>query len=172
MRKIICLGIVALLLTFQLQQGNAQTRTMTVKEKSGTESNYPLSQVSKITFSSGDMVVQSVETSSPYTISGLKNLTFSDLISGLQTKKKSASTFVLFPNPAENVLYISLPDAAVFPDDVLVQIASFDGRLVSASTYNANQGLLQINVAGLPSGLYHVILSVGNDVLSERFVKQ
>jgi len=58
-----------------------QAQTMYVKENVGTQTVYSLSNIGKISFSSGNLTISLLDTSSVvYTISSLRHLSFSDSI--------------------------------------------------------------------------------------------
>ncbi len=77
------------------------------------------------------------------------------------------ASFGIFPNPVQDVLYLSeIPIA----DDILYRITDLTGRFVQSG--KVNHSSLEISVSGLQSGSYLISLQSGTAVLGiKSFVK-
>lgn len=94
-----------------------------------------------------------------------------DLTEGSGTNVPGVNTTAmkLYPNPAANTLQLQLPDAIVQGS---FQIRDIRGSLVSGGALRIQQGLAQIDVAGLSSGAYFVQVRSAAGELVAPFVKQ
>jgi hypothetical protein len=72
----------------------------------------------------------------------------------------------VFPNPASDVLRVTLPNNAFA---VSVQVADMQGRTVKGAQFDGKGAL---NVARLASGMYMLSVSDGQKTFRQRFVKQ
>ena len=86
-----------------------QAQTMYVKESSGTQT-YTLSNLRKMTFSSGNVTVQKTDNSTGvYALSGLRYLSFEDNTTGVeQPIQKGTTNLHSYHNPVTDVLNIDL----------------------------------------------------------------
>ena len=74
-------------------------------------------------------------------------------------------TLSVYPNPAETVLHISIPENLV--NAKLLSISSLDGKLVYQQQ-NPGTGIVEVSVSQLTSGLY--IISCDDYITT--FIKQ
>ena len=92
-------------------------------------------------------------------------------ISGLSqaTNSKQEAKMLVFPNPASNILYVSIPDKvnAVYT----CQIFDLQGKLCQEAKIGINPSV-EINVSGLPAGMYQLILRNESNNFSAKFIKQ
>lgn len=79
---------------------------------------------------------------------------------GIHENTNSAATITAFPNPAEDVLYLNIPNETD-PESQIV-IYDLSGRAIMTIAVNAVAGSRQINIAGLAEGAY-VLSHVGKD---------
>ncbi|WP_324674592.1 M4 family metallopeptidase [Hymenobacter sp. GOD-10R] len=93
-------------------------------------------------------------------------------VAGLTTTKGESLSqapgrqFEVYPNPATDVLRLSLPDNATVKT---VHVFDARGAAVKGVSYDGNG---QLNVANLASGLYTLSVSDGQKEFHQRFVKQ
>ncbi|UOQ53589.1 M43 family zinc metalloprotease [Hymenobacter cellulosivorans] len=80
----------------------------------------------------------------------------------------TAAEVAMYPNPASNVLNLSLP-ATKAGKGWTVTVYDLRGHEMKQATYNG-QG--QVQVAQLPKGLYQMTVSDGQQTLRQRFEKQ
>jgi hypothetical protein len=83
---------------------------------------------------------------------------------GTAPRPSLASTATIFPNPATEVLNVTLTDKATS-----VRVFDLRGREMTQAHYNGNG---QVDVAALPKGLYYLLLSNGAQVSHQRFEKE
>ncbi|TGE21686.1 T9SS type A sorting domain-containing protein [Hymenobacter aquaticus] len=80
----------------------------------------------------------------------------------------SAAEVAMYPNPASNVLNLTLPQTTA-SKAWSVQVYDLQGHQMKQATYNG-QG--QVSVAQLPKGLYQMTLTNGEQTIRQRFEKQ
>ncbi|WP_167856390.1 M43 family zinc metalloprotease [Hymenobacter metallicola] len=78
----------------------------------------------------------------------------------------TTSDVALYPNPADNVLNLTLPQSQ---NSWVVKVYDLRGHEMSQARYNG-QG--QVSVGQLPKGLYQMTLSNGEQTIRQRFEKQ
>ncbi|WP_159437481.1 M43 family zinc metalloprotease [Hymenobacter daecheongensis] len=79
----------------------------------------------------------------------------------------TTTSVAMYPNPAHDVLNLTLPQAAAKGWSVTVY--DLRGHEMEQATYNG-QG--QVNVAQLPKGLYQMTFSDGEQIMRQRFEKE
>ncbi len=93
---------------------------------------------------------------------------FSDVKNNIQT----SNIFSIFPNPADNELYIEFSNN--FANYCEIEIIDMQGNTVSSIKksnliYGMNKE--QISLEGLPVGIYYCVLKIGGNRYSKMFVK-
>jgi hypothetical protein len=79
----------------------------------------------------------------------------------------------IYPNPAKELLNIALD--LPLKSTVAIQVFSTDGKLVqqeSSSMQVAGKQVRTVNIEHLPAGPYFLVLKIGADSYSERWLKQ
>ncbi|MFK7922188.1 MAG: T9SS type A sorting domain-containing protein, partial [Bacteroidia bacterium] len=134
---------------------------------------------SQIICFSGDSVISGLKADSNYYLryASSQNLAQEDsfFIQAMETvgiEDDLSNQLILYPNPASNQLYFSLPA----PQGNTIQLMLFDsaGRLISRrglSTQMANQRY-SIPIEALPVGLYYLRLATDQGSYTGKFVKQ
>jgi hypothetical protein len=74
----------------------------------------------------------------------------------------------LYPNPAKTEINIIMPEVQ---STYSIQIVDMQGRIVNIGSDKSNDGILNINVAHLSPGLYHLNLKGDNQIYYSRFLK-
>ena len=168
-KRLLC---VVFLLSIGFSSLKAQN-ALYVKEKSGTQTSFILNSLRKLTFPAGNLtVIKTDGTTSTYTFSTIRSLTFSDLINNVSPiAKKERSNLTLYPNPAINQLQMSYE--ALQEGSVQAEIIDFQGRILYRQTISCQEGTNQaiIPVAQLQRGLYLFRLQNGNNVETIKFIK-
>jgi hypothetical protein len=80
--------------------------------------------------------------------------------------QKSAISFGIFPNPAENYLEIHSDKSLL---NASYKIMDMAGRTISTGTFKENQN--RLDVSGLASGIHVISIHTGNTRVTRRFVK-
>ena len=82
-------------------------QNMTLNENSGSSSSYSIADINKITFQSGDVVVETQSSTDNFSTGGVRNLVFGQLITETQDIKQAVQELSAYPNPCGDVLNIS-----------------------------------------------------------------
>lgn len=137
-----------------------QAQTMYVKQSSGAQTSYTLSDVRKVTFSSAHVTIQKSDNSiGVHALSGLKYLGFDDFTTGIEAQIHSANAcLVAYPNPVNDVMNIDFLGTNPAGS---ISILTLDGKVI-LKQINACQGILQLNLSQLPRGIY--LLSYANSI--------
>jgi hypothetical protein len=149
-----------------------QAQTMYVKEKGGTATPYALSNISKLTFSGGNLVVHpSGENSLAYALTNLRYLNFDETVTSLVTNKQSESVSLLvYPNPVVDVLNIQFESSAT--SQVKVEILSLDGKVMHSQLFKAQTGISQKQIYVTAKGFYVCRINNGSTITSTKFLKK
>jgi PKD repeat protein len=79
----------------------------------------------------------------------------------------------VYPNPANAFLNIQLDAPTLWDEDMLIQISGVDGaaRQVPSPSIASGEQLVQIDVSGLPAGIYLMSIDIAGRTFTRRFVK-
>jgi hypothetical protein len=144
---------------------------MYVKESSGTQTAYTLSNIQKMSFSSGNLTVTKTDNSSGvYALSDLRYLNFSDITTDLQENLSVQSQQLnVYPNPVGDILNIDLtrmPEA-----EGILSILNFEGKTV-LSRQVSKEGVLSLDISHLPTGIYLCRYSNAAEIKTVKIIKQ
>jgi hypothetical protein len=145
-------------------------QTMHVKESSGTQTAYTLSNVRKMTFSGGNATVQKTDNSTGvYALSELKYLSFEDFTTGLEEQTElDNNNLIIYPNPVTDVLTIELTGVAT---GGIISILTLEGKLLQAQkTDGANT--VTLNLSQLPQGIYLCRYASTTEIKTVKIIKQ
>ena len=147
-----------------------QAQKMFVKEKTGLETEYSISDIKKLEFSSINLIITKSDGSSDqFLINGLSNLNFGSTI-GFDSKSVEGTSVKLYPNPVAEKLNIQLISAE--GHEATIEILSIAGKLVYSETMNDLRSVYQIDASTLPGGLYLCRINNGITIETVKFVKQ
>ena len=123
-------------------------QNMTLNENSGNSSSYSVSDIKKITFQSGNVVFQTQSSTDIFTISGVRNLVFGQLITETEGITQAVQELSAYPNPCGDVLNIiqNTTDARYF-------IYDMNGSLIQSDKVSS-----AINISNLNTGIYFFTL--------------
>lgn len=148
-----------------------KAQTMNVKQTSGTQTAYLLSNIRKLDFASSNITVhKTVGISDIYALSGIRYLNFQNLTTTVAKIEKHEGTIKLYPNPVADVLNIQQPNDG--NQVCIIEILTIDGRLVYNEKQNPHENATQINVSALPQGLYLCKINNGITTATTKFIKQ
>ena len=153
------------LFLFGLAVSGLKAQTMYVRPITGTQTAYPVANIKKLTFSSGNLLVtNTIGVNGTFALSGLRYLNFTDLTLGTTTQELIKNSFYVYPNPVTTVLNISNED----PTQTIthLEIISLEGRVV------IEQNTPQVAVASLPQGMYFCRITAKNQTQTIKFLKQ
>jgi hypothetical protein len=147
-------------------------QTIYVKEKKGTQISYLIGDINKISFSSGNMIIDNkTGNTSTYSLTNIRFLNFTNLFSGISDPKQTeSSTFSVFPNPVKEFLNIRCKSA--INRKVQITISDIQGKTVY-NTFILPQEISNnsIDVSHLPKGIYLCRLYNGINVSVIKFIK-
>lgn len=94
------------------------------------------------------------------TLSPVNNLSKASLFTGVS----------IYPNPADEQLFVSLAEPAVFP----LEITTYDlqGRVAGRETFPAGTGRIEITIAGLAPGFYTAEIRSGERLVRKKFIRK
>jgi len=148
-----------------------QSQTMYVRQTSGAQTAYTLSNIKKMSFSSGNLSVsKTTEIPDTYALSGIRYLNFQDLTTNISMVEKQEVAVQVYPNPVVDVLNIRISKAV--SQAYFIQILSVDGREVYKEKINPRNKVYQINISTLPQGLYLFRINNGTTIETTKFIKQ
>tara|TARA_Y100000589_G_C27196291_1_gene646970 strand:- start:6638 stop:7105 length:468 start_codon:yes stop_codon:yes gene_type:complete len=119
-----------------------------LNENSGISSSYSIADIKKITFMSGDMVIETESSTDDFSISSVRNLVFDQIITETEELEQLVQELYAYPNPCGDVINIiqNITDARYF-------IYDLNGSLIQSDKASA-----KINVSNLKTGIYFFTL--------------
>ncbi len=135
---------------------------MVLNVKSGISSSYSISDINKITFQSGDVIIDTQSSTDNFSINGVRNLVFPQITTEVEDLTKSVQELSAYPNPCADVLNISqtTTDARYF-------IYDLNGSLIySDKAYST------INTSNLKSGIYFFTLVNNTKTRTLKIIKK
>ena len=132
-----------------------------LNEKSGTSNTYSISNINKITFQNGDVVIETKSSTESFAISGTRSITFQQMVTSVEDVVDVAEAISAYPNPCGDVLNLSevVSNGTYF-------IYDMDGSLVQS-----DKATSAISVGGLGSGVYFLTLVGDNNTQTIKFIK-
>lgn len=97
------------------------------------------------------------------------NLSFDNLITGIP-EVTDLHTLNIYPNPATDVLNISMPQA--YCGNTNVAIYDITGRIVMQYTFVIRSNYFPVDISTLPSGVYLLRINTETGSLINKFVKK
>ena len=148
-----------------------QAQTMYVNESSGTQTAYVLSNIQKMSFSSGNLTVTKTDNSSNvYALSDIRHLNFSDTTSGLNEPLTAQNQILsVYPNPISDILNINL--TGIGRGEGTLSILNFEGKTLLSRQVN-NEGILSLDISHLPTGIYLCRYSNATEKKTVKIIKQ
>jgi hypothetical protein len=148
-----------------------QAQTMYVKQSNGTQTDYALSNIQKISFSSGNLTVtKNDNTNVLYALNNLRYFNFTDLSTNMEEPLSVRNqTLSVYPNPVSNVLNINLTGTA--HEDGTLSIFNFEGKTV-LNRQVGYAGVLSLDLSHLPKGLYLCRYANLTETRTVKIIKQ
>ena len=137
-------------------------QNMTLNENSGSSSSYSIADINKITFQSGDVVVETQTSTDNFSIAGVRYLVFGQIITETEYIEQAVQELSAYPNPCEDVLNISqnTTDARYF-------IYDLNGSLIQSDKASST-----INVSNLKTGIYFFTLVDKTNTKNLKIIKK
>jgi hypothetical protein len=135
---------------------------MTLNENSGNSSSYSIATINKITFQSGDVVIETQSSTDNFSIGGVRNLVFDQIITETEDITQAVQQLSAYPNPCGDVLNISqnTTDARYF-------IYDLNGSLIQS-----DKAFSAINVSNLTPGIYFFTLVDKTNTQTLKIIKK
>ena len=147
---------------------NAQN--MYIPPITGSQTIYPVADIQKLTFDSGNMLVtNSGGTSVTFALSGLRYVSFTDFNLGTTVPELATNRLYAYPNPASHLINILVSNNMQHASHI--QIVSLEGRLLMEQKL-ANPTTFQVDISALPQGMYLCKIINGNQQETVKFLKQ
>ena len=137
-------------------------QNMTLNENSGLSSSYSISDIKKITFQSGDVVIQTQTYIENFSIGGVRNIVFGQIITETEDIEQAVQELSAYPNPCGDVLNISqnTTGARYF-------IYDLNGSLIQS-----DKAFSRINVSNLTTGVYFLKLVGQTNTQTLKLIKK
>ena len=137
-------------------------QNMILNENSGSSSSYSIADIKKITFQSGDVVVETQTSTENFSIGGVRNLVFGNIITETQDVEQAVQELSAYPNPFGDVLNISqnTTDARYFIYDL------------SGSLIQSDKASSTINVSNFKPGIYFFTLVDKTSTQTLKIIKK
>lgn len=148
-----------------------QAQTMYVRPTTGTQTAYALSNIQKMSFSSGNLTVTETDNSSGvFALNGLRYLNFTDLTTSLEeTLSVQNQTLSAYPNPVSDVLNIDL--TGIVLEEGTLSILNLVGKTV-LSRQVSQAGVLSVDISQLSNGIYLCRFSNATELKTVKIIKQ
>ena len=151
-----------------------QAQTMYVKESSGTQTAYTLSNIQKMSFSSGNLTVTKTDNSSGvFALSDLRYLNFSDITDITTDLQEDLSVksqqLKVYPNPVGDILNINLTGKS--ETEGTLSILNFEGKTLVTRKVS-KEGVLSLDISHLPTGIYLCRYSNATEIKTVKIIKQ
>jgi hypothetical protein len=161
-----------LLLGLGSTQLQAQSSSLYVKTKDGTQTAYTVSGIRKLTFPTGNVVVTKTNGSSQsYALSNVRYLSFADYKTDVPlVETQDEGGLQLYPNPASNQLTVNFRVAK--SGNASISIVDFQGRTISQQTVAslAGDNKTIVSLANIPVGLYLCSVNNGTNIETSKLI--
>jgi len=137
-------------------------QNMTLNQNSGSSSSYSIADINKITFQSGDVVVETQSFTDYFSIGGVRNIVFGNIITETEDITQAVQELSAYPNPCGDVLNISqnTTDARYF-------IYDLNGSLIQS-----DKAYSTINISDLKTGIYFFTLVDKTNTQTQKIIKK
>ncbi len=163
--------IVNVILVLGIGITGLQAQMLYVKENGGAQTTYALSNIRKLTFSSGNLMIHKTDnTNGIYALDELKYLSFKDYATWIEEPFQNNNVgLMIYPNPTSDILYIDL-SGTDFPDGS-ISILSLDGNVLLVQKTN-NAGIVNLSLITLPQGIYICRFTNDKEIRTVKITKQ
>jgi Secretion system C-terminal sorting domain len=163
-----------LLILLALSMSLAQAQcTLNIKQNTGTNTQYFLTNVRKITFEAGNMtVIKTDATTNVVALNIIQNLFFTSNISAVPALKTNAvNKLSIYPTSVSEQMIVSFESDV--SEKVQFQILDLQGKLYIQQVWNCQIGtnIKNVSVLELPKGLYICRLLNSKAIATNKFIK-
>ena len=142
-----------------------QAQTMYVRPLIGSQTAYPVSNIQKLTFDNGNLLVTNTSgANGTFALADNRYINFTDLTLGTVSNQIVKYSFYVYPNPTATVLNVANIDTSQTISHL--EIISVEGRVL------IEQNTPQVAVVSLPQGMYFCRITSNNKTQTIKFLKQ
>ncbi|GAO30340.1 hypothetical protein JCM15548_12603 [Geofilum rubicundum JCM 15548] len=144
----------AILLAFPLLLSALSAQTLKVKQRSGNQTAYILSNIQKMTFQDGNVNIQEKDnTTVVHALDGLRHLNFFESTTTIDRvlKQENNANMVIYPNPFTDILNVDLRGSN--DTEGSITIFCLNGRVLLTQKNNGS-GPVALNLSHLPNGVF------------------
>ena len=154
----------ALLLSFFYLKGlNAQN--MYVNEKNGTQTTFSINEIRKLTFANDNIDINKNDNSTEsFALVDIQHINFINT-NNVNEEYMERNSFLLFPNPANNIVNIHCNN--LDKEAVKVEVYNSKGIMVLQELIFQNNETIQINISNLNAGIYFIHFN-NNDIIETK----
>ncbi len=147
-----------------------QAQTMYVKEKSGSQTAYTLSDVRKMTFSLGTVTVQKTDNSMrEYALNTLKYLNFTSTPTAIDDLKIATDKILnIYPNPVVDLLNV---DFTGLEGEKTISVLTLEGKVMQ-SYKTKDTSIITLDLGQLPQGIYLCRFTNKTEIKTVKIIKQ
>jgi len=158
-----------LIFLFLTQYGMAQT--MYVKQINNIQTAYSINNISKMTFSSGNILIDQTNGNDvQYNLDSVRYIAFQLYTVGVQENTSNEQRISVYPNPVHTILNIDLKN--ITGENGTIQIISMNGSLLKSIPITFDANPLQIDVSGFAQGVYLCKINCTSKSETLKFIKQ
>jgi hypothetical protein len=159
---------VILIFAFEIAMLKAQS-TLYVKERSGSQSSYPLTEMRKIDFSAGSLsVTKNNGAAQTIALNDLRLLSFKNYFLGIPDPGSvQNNTIKLYPNPVNNTLQIEY--SGDNKTGYILEIHDIQGHRIQQNLLRSKT--VSIDVTNLKAGVYLCHIQDQSGVTDTKFIK-
>ena len=167
----------ALIITFFLLVADSATiyaqlqTALVVNEKSGAKSSLPLTNLSKLTFNSGNVIINKKDGNiNGFVMSNVRYFDFSGTTS-LSQINSMTNNMVLYPNPVRDMLQVRYESGS--DENVQIRVFDIQGKTIILENMKTQTGANYINIPfdSFQRGLYFCQLQNGLKSEIAKFIK-
>lgn len=168
------LKLIAVVLMVCCMTGAEGQNMLNVKDKSGVKTAFPLKDITKITFSSGFLNVNTKKDTLlgffAMSLNNIQNLNFY-IFTDIPELSNPLSDLTLFPNPAKENIHIQYTISTT--EQIRLRITDILGKTVYEQELSNQPGTnnVIVSVSGFRPGLYLCRLQAGAKALHTKFLK-
>ena len=167
----------ALIITFFLLVADSATiyaqlqTALVVNEKSGAKSSFPLTNLSKLTFNSGNVIINKKDGNiNGFVMSNVRYFDFSGTTS-LSQINSMTNNMVLYPNPVREMLQVRYESGS--DENIQIRVFDIQGKTIILENMKTQTGANYINIPfdSFQRGLYFCQLQNGLKSEIAKFIK-
>lgn len=142
---------------------------MNIRPFSGSLSTIPVTDIEKITFSNGNLIVtKNNNTNDPFVISSIRYIDFTNFTLNTPETNLLSKKIYIYPNPVKDYINIECRECIHLINKII--ILSLEGKKIFESHY-VQPSEIQIDISSLPKGTYFGILNFENKTETIKFIK-